>query len=636
MVALPATSLKGMALHHECEQLFELKGVVDVNRTHLEEKRDRPADPQQRADLGAWKRVRLNDEVDEVISSRVDASKDTCKARDAFTALRRPESSNPEDRDCEEGAGSYFPQQNRDLSLSLEVIHEQAFENINEREWPAMENQRQTARIASLEERLGRFEQRMITQVVSEVLKSAAVTGLSGINAQQLAALECRIHHVEQSGASCEQLTSSIQDVQIILQDVQERISFVEGVEKDVKQCLALPAKLLNHEAMVKDSSLPERVAVLEKGSSSEAVQESFQRFQEQLALQAMRLDRSLQQTNGSIQRLTDMCEATRGKTTDVENTLNLQMAGLNNLGESIDDLCDYIGLGRFETRQGQTESRTEDTSILKKGLEEAVYPGLDIRSASSNQKAALPPPLSPARHSLSAPSSPTSTPYMEFSRLNEDPLPSVTGVPVQPPTSPSRTKTPLRLTETVLAVQASQFKDIHRIDEEALSSVSEEGASVGAEEKSDQQRTGPKTLFASRHTTAAPPRSREASSSPTRQLSPPKGNSRVRPPSPLTSNRGAVVGGTASIPSSPSAASSPPKTGVRKSVCSEKRSPRTRAISSTGSWNGNLTIPDTRTSSSPGRGTRRALACRARRCGQSGDCPATPSSEQELQLSAQ
>lgn len=612
MVALPTSSLKGMALHHECEQLFELKGVVDVNRTHLEEKRDRPADPQQRADLGAWKRVRLNDEVDEVISSRVDAPRDTCKARDAFVALRRPESSNSEDRDCEEGAGSFFPQQNRDLSLSLEVIHEQAFENINEREWPAMENQRQTARIASLEERLGRFEQHMITQVVSEVLKSAAVTGLSGMVAQQLAALECRIHHVEQSGASCEQLTSSIQDVQIILQDVQERISFVEGVEKDVKQCLALPAKLLNHEAMVKDSSLPERVAVLEKGSSSEAVQESFQRFQEQLALQAMRLDRSLQQTNGSIQRLTDMCEATRGKTTDVENILNLQMAGLNTLGESIDDLCDYIGLGRFETRQGQTESRTEDTSMLKK---------------------ALPPPLSPARNSLSAPSSPTSTPYMEFNRLNEDPLPSVTGVPMQAPTSPSRTKTPLRLTETVLAVQASQFKDIHRIEEEALSSVSEEGVSVGAEEKSEQQRTSPKTLFTSRHTTAALPRSRDGSSSPTRQLSPPKGNSRVRPPSPLTSNRGAVVGGIVSIPSSPSAASSPPKTGGRKSVCSEKRSPRTRAISASGSWNGNLTIPDTRTSSSPGRGTRRALACRARRCGQSGDCPAT---EQELQLCAQ
>ena len=72
------------------------------------------------------------------------------------------------------------------------------------------------------------------------------VTGLSGMVAQQLAALECRIHHVEQSGASCEQLTSSIQDVQIILQDVQDRalvpvhtpVSFFQGIVQIGGSCV--------------------------------------------------------------------------------------------------------------------------------------------------------------------------------------------------------------------------------------------------------------------------------------------------------------------------------------------------------------------------------------------------------------
>lgn len=143
------------------------------------------------------------------------------------------------------------------------------------------------ARIEVVEDRLNSFEQDIVAKVVAEVCRS---------DLRHTDELQERVRSIEKTSGSIDQLSVTLSTVQAILQDLQDRISTIEGLEDRLRG---------QHEAT---GELQDRVASLEgldedvrriqdylsgledTDSSPERLRRSFDHLQQQVDLQAIQL----------------------------------------------------------------------------------------------------------------------------------------------------------------------------------------------------------------------------------------------------------------------------------------------------------------------------------------------------------
>lgn len=170
------------------------------------------------------------------------------------------------------------------------------------------------------------------------------------------------------SSLDLEQFSSSLRAVQEALHELQKRIGPIDVGE----ELRGLRSRLCNLETDTVDSlrSLQERIDT--EKSASDGVLLSVQGLQEQLALHAMRTERTLHQANEAILResslretdfriLDERFEDIDAKSSDLEEAARLQLASVDDLRQSLDALREYSGLGEMSHPE-----RNEIESIME------------------------------------------------------------------------------------------------------------------------------------------------------------------------------------------------------------------------------------------------------------------------------